>query len=185
MKPFSRKVKWFGIGRLVIEIITFVINTKINLQACDTIRTDILRAEHHTNNVNISQQIFSDLGEVVKCFSDPVFKEKFFEMCDAMSEYTGLDSRNLEEMVFEEVNLFEDTSKPIIYRHKKTAFNKRILPINYRHREPDMFSKRGPKRFRRRFEILEDMQTGSFLHHLSILLKLMSMQNISRVNLLG
>ena len=118
-----------------------------------------MRAEHRTNNVNISQQIFSDLGEVVKCSSDPVFKEKFFEMCDAMNEYAGLDSRNLEEMVFEEVNPFEDTSKPIIYRrHKKPAFfNRSILPINHRQREPDMFSKRGPEPFKGRFESLEDM----------------------------
>merc|ERR1712029_640052 len=98
------------------------------------------------------------------------------------NEYAGLDSRNLKEMVFEEVNPFEDTSKPIIYLHKKPAFNLRILPINHWQREPDMFSKRGSKPFRRRFEILE-AELGSFLHHLFILLKLMSMQNILRVNL--
>ena len=129
----------------------------MNLQACDTIRTDILRAEHRTNNVNISQQIFSDLGEVVKRSSDQAFKENFFEMCDAMNEYAGLDSRNLEEMVFEEVNPFEDTSKPIIYRQKKPAFNKSILPIKQRQQDPDLYSRRGYEHMKGRFKSLEDM----------------------------
>ena len=46
-------------------------------------------------------------------------------MSDTVNEYAGLDSRNLEEMVFEEVNPFEDTSKPIIYRQKKPALEKK------------------------------------------------------------
>ena len=75
--------------------------------------------------------------------SEQALKQNFFVMSDTVNEYAGLDSRNLEEMVFEEVNPFEDTSKPIIYRQKKPAFNKYILPIKQRQRDPDTSSRQG------------------------------------------
>ena len=124
------------------------------LQACDTIRTDILRSEHRTNNVNICQQTFSDLGEVVKRSSDRAFRENFVQMCDAMNDYAGLDSRNLEQMVFEEVNPFEDTSKPVIYQKTQAPFDRSILPVSRRQQEP---IKRWPEHIKGRFKSLEDL----------------------------
>ena len=88
-------------------------NYLLLLQACDIIRSDVLKPENKANNICISQEIFFKLGHAVKASSDATFKLNFFQLCDAMNDYAGLDEKTLEEMVFEEVNprneLMEDS----------------------------------------------------------------------------
>merc|ERR1711974_271330 len=55
-------------------------------------------------NLRISREVFSVLGDAVKSARDVVLRDTFFRLSDAMNEYAGLESKSLEEMVFEEVN---------------------------------------------------------------------------------
>jgi len=72
--------------------------------AADVIRTDVLREENKSRNLRISREVFSVLGDAVKSASDVVLRDTFFRLSDAMNEYAGLESKSLEEMVFEEVD---------------------------------------------------------------------------------
>jgi len=72
--------------------------------AADVIRSDVLREENKSRNLRISREVFSVLGDAVKSASDVVLRDTFFRLSDAMNEYAGLESKSLEEMVFEEVD---------------------------------------------------------------------------------
>lgn len=88
----------------------------------------MLKPQHKNINICISQEIFTDLGSAVKASKDATFKLNFFQLCDAMNDYAGLDKRTLEEMVFEEVNPLADMDKEEL---KEKMPRKRFIPLQH------------------------------------------------------